>query len=490
MRAFFLLIALLGLSVGLASSEEFLKFGEPPYLQQKTLSAGSLPDFALLAKELSPVVVNISAEGELEEGKGDETEGNPFPGPRREPGAPYRSLGSGFIVQADGYIVTNQHVIEKAERIIVRLLNDKSDYVAEVVGRDSKTDLALLKINPSEKLHVAYLGDSDRVEVGEWVVAIGNQFQLGHTVSAGIVSALARKVRSSMASPYEAYIQTDASINPGSSGGPLFNAKGEVIGVNTAIYSPGRSAYSGGGFNIGIGFAIPINLVKSIILQLKEHGKVTRGLLGVVIQQIDNDIAQILGLPTPDGALVADVIGGSPAEAVGFQRKDVIVSYAGKPVKDYDALPLMVANSRIGSQVDIGVLRNGKKMTLSVTIGELKETPSKAESQPRLPNAIGVVAREIDEEARIFYGRQSLSGVLVVAVEAGSRAGRSGIERGDVIEEISGKPVHDLASFETAVKELEPDKPALVLVRKREGTRFLVLKPKKTRNTGMPHKDN
>lgn len=467
-----LMLALL-LWTAAGRSEEFLKLGEPPDLGQPSTGA---PDFVRLAKELSPAVVNISAEGEGP--KEEENELSPFPNPKRDPNTPFRSLGSGFIIHPDGYIITNNHVVDKSERIVVRLLNDKSEYIAKLVGKDTKTDLALLKIKPAEKLHSVYLGDSDKLEVGQWVLAIGNQFQLGHTVSAGIVSALARKVRSSISNPYEAYIQTDASINPGSSGGPLFNVQGQVIGVNTAIFSPGRSG--GAAFNIGIGFAVPINLVRSVILQLKEHGRVTRGLLGVIIQQIDNDLAQLLNLSNADGALVADIMEDTPASQADFKRKDVIVSFNGQKVKDYDDLPLMVANTKIGSKVNVGIIRDGQEKTLVVTIGELKEQAAKAESKAAAPNAIGVVVKDLDEELRAAFGKLLAGGVMVAAVEPGSPAGRAGVERGDIIAELAGQHVADQASFEAIVKGLDQSKPVLALIRKREGTRFLVLKFKKS----------
>ena len=479
----FLLCSLITLALwgpSAVGAQEIFKEGVPPASQSDgNPVSGQFPRFTQLVKELSPAVVNISVEVGADEEIDAEGEGQPAnPFFKREPGSPLKSLGSGFIVQEDGYVVTNYHVIGKAKKIVVRLLDDKSEYVAKLIGRDLKTDLALLKIEPGAKLKTVYLGNSDELEVGEWVIAIGNQFQLGHTVSAGIVSALARKVHSVLGSPYESYIQTDASINPGSSGGPLFNTKGQVIGVNTAIYSPGRSALSGSGFNIGIGFAIPINMVKEVVNQLKERGKVTRGLLGVIIQQVDAEIAQILGLPGPDGALVADVMDASPAKAAGFKKKDVIVAFDGKRVKDYDDLPLLVAKTKIGSTVKVDILRAGQPKSLTTSIGELKEGPVKEEEAPLKADALGLVVGDVPEDLARSMALESPAGVIVKMVEPGSSAARAGVERGDMVEEIAGKPIKDAAGYEAALKSMDLSKPSLALVRKKEGTRFVVLKPR------------
>ncbi len=461
---------------GLSQAEDFLKSGMPDGIQEL---AGSeqCPRFTELVKILSPAVVNISVESTAEdEGADSAQQQNPFL--RRDPDTPFRSLGSGFIVQEDGYIVTNNHVIDKSERIIVRLLDDKTEYDAKVIGKDLKTDIALLKISSPVKLKTVYLGNSDTLEVGEWVFAIGNQFQLGHTVSAGIISALSRKVHAPSGSPYDAYIQTDASINPGSSGGPLFNTKGQVIGVNTAIFTPGRSQYGGAGFNIGIGFAMPINVVKSVLSQLKDTGRVTRGLLGVIIQPIDADVAAAMGIKTIDGALVADVMENSPAAQAGFQKKDIIISFDGKKVKDYDDLPAQVGDTPIGKTVKIEVLRDGVTKILSTTIAELKDQPAKVEPKQQAADAIGLVVGEITGEITQALGKKVVNGVAVFGVDPGSRAARAGVERGDVIEELAGKAIRDVLSYQEALKLVDPKKPVLMLVRKKEGTRFLVLRPK------------
>lgn len=465
-------------------AEDFLKVGVPtlstgnPENPAEASKAITTPDFRLLAKELSPAVVNISVEGKNEEAEAEIViPGLPFQ--KREGGTPYRSLGSGFIVQEDGYIVTNNHVIEKSNKIIVRLLDDKTDYEAKIIGKDLRTDLALIKIEPKSKLHTVYVGDSDALEVGEWVLAIGNQFQLGQTVTAGIVSAKSRRVPTKAGSAYDSFIQTDASINPGSSGGPLFNIKGQVIGINTAIFTPGRSALNAGsGFNIGIGFALPINLAQHVIKQLKDSGKVTRGLLGVIIQRVDLNIAEAMNLPSPDGALVADIMPDSPAAKAGFKRKDVIVKYQGTPIRDHEDLPLLVANTAIGSSVKIEVLRGGKSETLNAVVEELKDKPlEKLQEKPKA-NAIGLIVQDVTEEIAKSFKMNKATGVIVNEVTPNSPAEEAGLMRGDVIEEIAGTAIISTEQLNKFIAELPKNKSVLVLVRKEEGTRFLTLKIK------------
>lgn len=472
------IIALLILALPAHAAEGFLRFGQPNIEPiADAVQAKSFPELKQLVKELSPAVVNISVEGGANQGEGEEL----IPGvplPRKDSYPPYRSLGSGFIVHEDGYIVTNNHVIDRSDKIIVRLLDDKTEYIANVIGRDTKTDLALIKIEPKEKLHVVYFGDSDQVEVGEWVVAIGNQFQLGQTVTAGIVSAKSRRVPTKAGSAYDSFIQTDASINPGSSGGPLFNIRGQVIGINTAIFTPGRPAMGGGsGFNIGIGFALPVNLAQNIITQLKEQGKVTRGLLGVIIQRIDGDVAEAMSLPSPDGALVADVMPDTPAAKAGFKIKDVIIKYQGSEIRDHEDLPLLVANTPIGDKVDIQVLRAGKKIALSATIEELKDKPAEKPEEKPKANLIGLVVQDVTEEIAKSLNMPKPLGVIVNEVRPNTPGERSGIARGDIIEEIGGKAVLNSAQLDKIIAELPKDKSVLVLIRKPEqGTRFLTIK--------------
>jgi len=457
-----------------APSPAFFQEGAPAHAV--TQASMSFPHFTELVRELSKAVVNISVEADVEDQELENQSKN-FPFFKRDPERQLFSLGSGFIVSPDGYILTNNHVIERAKRVVVRLLDDRTDYEAKIIGRDVKTDLAVIKIESKVPLASVFLGDSDSVEVGEWVIAIGNQFQLGQTVTAGIVSAIARKVPSREATPYDSFIQTDASINPGSSGGPLFNTRGQVIGINTAIFSPGRGQPGVSGFNIGIGFAIPINLVKLIVPQLKERGRVTRGMLGVVIQPVDKDVAQAMELDRQEGALVADVVTDSPASRAGFRRKDIVVKFNDKPVRDHDNLPLLVANTTIGSKAVIEVLRGGKIEKLTATIEELKESaPPDTEITKPQSNILGLVLQPMSAELAKILGQEQPSGVVVEAVENNSPAFKAGVQRGDVIEELHNQIITDLASFETAMKTLKPDHAEMMLVRRKEGTRWLLIK--------------
>jgi serine protease Do len=455
--------------------EGLFKEGTPQITVTSAPEPVVMPRLTDLARELSPSVVNISVEA-------------PVSGPLggvpndRDDSSPARSSGSGFIIHEDGFIVTSNHVIDKSEQVLVRLLDDKTDYPASVVGKDAKTDIALLKIEAGKKLKPVFVGDSDALQVGEWVLAIGNQFQLGQTVTAGIVSAKSRRVPSGSSGPYDAFIQTDASINPGSSGGPLFNSRGQVVGINTAIFSPGRSQFGGTGFNIGIGFAIPINMARSVLSQLRESGRVTRGLLGVLIQQVDGDVAKVLGVPSPDGALVSDVVKGTPAEAAGIKRRDVIVSFNGVSVREHEELPSIVANTPVGSSVPVEFYRGGKKTKVTVTITQLKDTPLTPKDDSGKPDAIGVVVEGISPELARSLQLDPPVGVAIVKVEPGSLAERAGLLRGDVVEEIDGKHFKNGDEFREFIKRefteslLGNEKLYMVLVRRREGVRYVVLK--------------
>ncbi|HZW36042.1 MAG TPA: Do family serine endopeptidase, partial [Candidatus Deferrimicrobiaceae bacterium] len=351
-------------------------------------------DIPTLFKEVSPAVVNISTTQVVRFnrprmrnpfGQQDPFEDfwNNFFGnmPREQK---RRSLGSGFIVSEDGYILTNAHVVEKADEVTVTLL-DKEEFKAQVVGTDPKTDIALIKIKAGKKLPFVHLGDSEKLEIGEWVLAIGNPFGLGHTVTAGIVSAKGRIIGSG---PYDDFIQTDASINPGNSGGPLFNLKGEVVGINTAIIQGGQ----------GIGFATPIHLAKAILGQLKEKGKVTRGWLGVYIQKLTPEMAESLKVPGKKGALVADVTKDGPAAKAGIRSGDVIVAFNGKPVNDEHELPQIVAVTPPGKKADIKVIREGKEISIPVTIGEMEGEPGKRAGTQDLTKGLGLTVQDISPE--------------------------------------------------------------------------------------------
>ncbi len=461
------LVTLLGFS--LLAADELYKQGEPPAVknsEEVKASLSDIPHFTELAKILSPSVVNISVESEV----ADDEEG-PFPGMRKDPAIPMSSSGSGFIINPDGHIVTNLHVIKDAKEITVRLLDDKTEYKAKTVGVDPMTDMALIKIEPKEKLSAVYLGNSDEVEVGEWVIAIGNQFQLGQTVTAGIVSAKSRRVGGDLGRPYDQFLQTDAPINPGSSGGPLFNTRGQVIGINTAIFSPGGFPKFGGtGFNIGIGFSIPINLAKSVISQLRGQGKVTRGLLGVLIQEIEPDMLVPLGLTVAEGALVSEVKKDSPAESAGFRRRDVIVSFNGEKIKDHNQLPLIVANTKIGSEAQVEILREGKIVVLKPVVGELKEeAKAKASKEKAKADKLGLVVRELTEDEARQLGVGLASGVIVDRVDPGSAADKAHLMKGDLLQELAGVLIGDLAGYHKATEQIKKGSPTLVLVHRKNG---------------------
>jgi len=437
-------------------------------------SRAGLPDFVTLAKQLRPVVVNISTTQVAERSagpagpfeRGDPMEdfwrrffGGPVPrGPQRQ-----KSLGSGFIIDRDGSILTNNHVVENAEKIVVRLA-DEREFEAKVIGKDAKTDIAVIKIDAKGNFPVPPLGDSDQLEVGEWVMAIGNPFGLDNTVTAGIVSAKGRHIG---AGPYDNFIQTDASINPGNSGGPLINLHGEVIGINTAIFSQ-----SGG--NIGIGFATPINLAKEVLLQLKSKGKVTRGWLGVVIQKVTPEISESLALDKARGGLVAEVAKDGPAERAGVKVGDVIVEFDGKEIKESNDLPIIVARTAVDKKVTMKVFRERKEVTLTVAVGELKETEVVASAKEK--GEFGFTVQAITPQIAESLGLERAEGVVITAVEPGTPGNDAGLRRGDVILEIDRKPVRNLADYRKALGESKKGKGSLFLVRRGESTIFLALK--------------
>ncbi len=384
------------------------------------------------------------------------------------PRRPFRqkSLGSGFLIDHQGSILTNYHVIEDADEIIVKL-SDGSEHKAKVLGRDKKTDIALIRIEGAPEVVPVNLGNSDKLEVGEWVMAIGNPFGLENTVTSGIVSAKGRHIG---AGPYDNFIQTDASINPGNSGGPLINLKGEVVGINSAIFSR-----SGG--NIGFGFAIPINLAKDLIPELEKKGHVTRGWLGVLIQKMTPEIADSLGLKETSGALVADVMKDGPALTAGIQVGDVITEFDGMVVKDSNELPLLVARTPVGKTVKVKALRGGTEKMFEVKIGELKEEEI-AMGGALETEEMGLSVQNLTPEISESLGIDpATKGVVVSAVEPGSPADEAQLRRGDVILEVNRKTVKDTGAFQKAVQETGKGKSILLLVRRGESTIFLALKP-------------
>jgi serine protease Do len=441
-----------------------------------------LPDLVPLVKELKPVVVNIST---TQSQQMRPTQRMPPQTPFEDhpleqffrkffdelpDRAPSRSLGSGVLVDADGHILTNNHVIEDHAEITVRLSDDR-EFQAQVVGQDAKTDLALIRIRPDKPLPVAHMGNSNEAEVGSWVVAIGNPFGLEATVTVGIISAKERNIGSG---PYDNFIQTDAAINPGNSGGPLFNLKGEVIGINTAIFSR-----TGG--NMGIGFSIPINMAQKVMAQLKDRGHVTRGWLGVRIQTVTKELVTPLGLPKQTGALVASVEPKSPAATSGVKSGDVILSFDGKAVQRMNDLPSIVAETPIGKQVDMEVMRNGKRQFLKVGIGEMADEgpPSVAQpAHPPTPNTpLGMTVVPL---TRAYRERMELAddleGVMVANIKPGSETWKAGVRPGDVITRIHQTPIADMADFHKAVDALRPGQSYLLLIQRNGEPLFLALR--------------
>jgi len=373
------------------------------------------------------------------------------------------SLGSGFIIDPSGLVVTNNHVIADADEINV-ILNDGTTLKAEIVGRDTKTDLALLKVKPDKPLKAVKFGDSDKLRLGEWVIAIGNPFSLGGTVTAGIVSARNRDINSG---PYDNYIQTDAAINRGNSGGPLFNLNGEVIGVNTAIISP-----SGG--SIGIGFAVPSKTVVPVIDQLRQFKEVRRGWLGVRIQQVTDEIADSLSIKPPHGALIAGVDDKGPAKPAGIEPGDVIVKFDGQDIKEMRDLPKIVAETPVGKDVQVTIIRKGQEVTKTVKLGRLEDekqaalTPKKenADEQPVVKKALGLDLANLTDELRKKHNiKDKVKGVLITAVEPNSAASEKRLMPGMVIAEVQQQPVGTAAELLQRIDKLKKDgKKAVVLL--------------------------
>ncbi len=448
-----------------------------------------IPSFAGLAREVMPAVVNINTtktvapraprrrppggQDPFEQFFGDDF-WDQF-GRQRGP-SKQRSLGSGFVIDQSGYIVTNRHVVSGADDIDVQFSNGK-EYKAKLVGDDAKTDVALLKITPTNGLPVVPLGDSDRLEIGDWVIAVGNPFGLEHTVTAGIVSARDRVIG---AGPYDDFIQTDASINPGNSGGPLFDQHGRVVGVATAIFSQ-----SGG--NIGIGFATPINITRAVVDQIRSNGRVVRGWLGVSIQPLGPELRQALGLGEQAGALVADVFKGSPAETAGLRRGDVVIEMAGKRVSDPSVLSRQIAMLRPGSNLELRVLREGRERTIEIRVGELQDTPRGLDAEEELsrdPDGprdqtvanLGLALQTLSDPARRQLGlERDVKGAVVSGVAQGSAADDSGLRVGDVIMEVDRHVVDSASGAARAMAEAQP--PILLLVKRGESTVFLTLTP-------------
>ena len=455
-----------------------------------TSHGAALPSFADIAARAEGAVVNISTtqtvKNEGMRGFGPPGPGGPGQGPspfggndpfeeffrRFAPQMPksfkQRSLGSGFLIGSDGMIVTNNHVVEHADEVLVKLSGSDHQYKAKVLGTDPKTDVALVKIEPKGEIPALKLGDSAGLRVGDWVVAIGNPFGLEHTVTAGIVSAKGRAIGQG---PYDDFIQTDASINPGNSGGPLLNLQGEVIGINSAIFSE-----SGG--NMGIGFAIPSNLAKNVVDQLKTQGKVVRGWLGVMIQDVTEDLASSFKLSEPHGALVSNVKEGGPGAQAGLEPGDIVVEFDGKKVKSSHELPAMVAATPVGKEVEVKILREGKEKTLRAKIAEMPRDGEGAaeETGESSGEKLGLGVAPVTPEVARQLGIEPGSGVLVRAVKSGSVAEDAGLQPGDVILEVNRKTVKSVDAFKDAVGGAKKGESLLFLVRRGDSTIFLALK--------------
>ena len=451
-------------------------------------TANGFPDFTTLVKQQSASVVNISTERRLpnrsklppgieipEGGTGnealDEFLKRFFEYGQEEDDSGNDSLGSGFIVSADGYIITNHHVVDGADEIIVNL-NDRRELSASIIGTDKRSDLALLKID-AQNLPVVTFGSSEFLEVGEWVIAIGSPFGFDHSVTAGIVSA---KERNLPAESYIPFIQTDVAINPGNSGGPLFNLEGEVVGINSQIYS--RT----GGF-MGLSFSIPVDVAKNVIDQLKETGEVRRGWLGVYIQEVTRELATTFGLDHPTGALVAQVMPGGPADGV-LKPGDVILEFAGKPVDSSATLPFHVGSASIEKDVDVLVKRSGSNLLVSLRLGELKqqdlddEEESVEEKEEQTSDiVVGLAVEDIDDDIRESVGIDE-GGVLVQRVLSDA-AMSAEVERGDIITRFDGQLVEDVQGLVKLSKLVNTDKPVAILVIRDGAARFLVYKPEK-----------
>ncbi len=458
--------------------------------------------FADMVEKLTPAVVNVSTTQKVKSAQG--FVGMPFPGlpdaPELEPfrdfferfgnqynmGQPQQerevySLGSGFIIDASGYIITNNHVVDDAEEISVTL-SDNSKYKAKIIGRDKKTDLALLKVEAKKDLPFVPLGDSDSMRVGDWVIAIGNPFGLGGSVTQGIISARQRSINSG---PFDDFLQTDAPINRGNSGGPLFNTKGEVIGINTAIFSPGM-----GGGSVGIGFAIPTSLAKPVISQLKDFGRTHRGWLGVKIQEVSEEIADSLGMKKPIGALVLEVDKDSPAGKAGIVAGDVITNFDGKEITEMRFLPRIVAETKIGKTVSVTYWHKNAEKTGKVTIAEMDEqsddinnghkgkNSDSSKKNPDQESVIGLSVSPLTPQLRTRLRiDENQAGLVIMDVKNGAEAAKQGLQRGDIIIDVNNEAVKSPSDFKNAIENARKSgrKFALIRVSRKGEDAFITL---------------
>jgi serine protease Do len=434
------------------------------------------PSFADLVEKLKPSVVNIGTTSVVKprgfrerRPRSPFSENDPFEeffrkffegSPRQE--YKRQGLGSGFIISEDGYVVTNYHVVEKAVDISV-ILENGDKYEAKVIGKDPKTDLAVVKFEPKGKLQAVSFGNSDDLRIGDWVIAIGNPFGLGYTVTAGIVSA---KGRSLGLGAYDDFIQTDASLNPGNSGGPLFNLNGEVVGVNTAIVAQGQ----------GIGFAIPIKMAEFVINQLKGGGKVVRGWLGVYVQELTPEIASGLNLKEDGGVLVSDVTPGSPADKAGIKRGDVVVEFEGRKVDDVSDLTTMAAVAEPGTEVKVKLIHDGKPVDVKVRLTEFPDEEVAAEESDSAEEELGLGVKELNPQIARRFNLDADKGVIVTDVLDGSPADDAGLRPGDIILEIDKNHISDLSQYSSAVSKAKPGGTVLILVKRGDNTIYAALR--------------
>ena len=445
--------------------------------------AYSLPDFTELAADNSPAVVNISTKQKNKANKKlphglqipDLPEGSPwndlfkrfFEDRDNNEGFNSQSLGSGFIIDADGYIVTNHHVVKDADEILVRL-SDRRELIAKLIGSDERSDIALLKIE-ADSLPVVKIGNSDKLKVGEWAMAIGSPFGFDHSISVGVVSAIGRSNLPN--SSYVPFIQTDVAINPGNSGGPLFNLKGEVIGINSQIYT--RT----GGF-MGLSFSIPINVAMNVVKQIKKDGHVTRGWLGVLIQEVNRELAESFGMKQPRGAAILKVLDDSPAEKAGFKIGDVIIKFGDKDIYRSSDLPLAVGTTEVGKKVRVRIIREGRAKTLTVKVEELPNQDELAAvngtTKKVKVNKLGMSVMDISREQREQFGMDK-RGILVKNVSAGA-ARDAGIRKGDILLKLNYKDINSVKDFKKVLKGLPKGKSVPILIQRKKSPIFLAIK--------------
>jgi len=444
----------------------------------KPWGQSTIPEsFSALAETVSPAVVNISTVKIIKGGgpvfrhffQGPRGNQDPFkdffdnfPGNEQQREFKQRSLGSGFIIDKKGYIVTNNHVIADADEIKVKL-NSGKEYDAKIIGRDPSTDIALIKIKDSSSYSVVNLGDSDALKVGQWVVAIGSPFGLEHTVTAGIVSAKGRVIGSG---PYDDFIQTDASINPGNSGGPLINMEGEVVGINTAIIAGGQ----------GIGFAVPINMAKGVIKQLKEEGEVTRGWLGVGIQDINDEMAEYYGIKDKNGVFVSKVFPGDPADEAGIKTKDIIMKVNGHKIETSRELTRIIAGFHVGEVIKITVLRDGKEKTFNVKIAKREDTKNVSRGIPnKEQETFGIQVSTLTPEIARKLKLRETKGVVVTGVQENSEGEDKGVQTRDIIMEINHQSINTITDYENAIRKVKKGNTVTMFI-KRANSGFFVIK--------------